>query len=503
MAAHMLLEEQIKTRGAVPSDDEPARREAEEKERRRRRRAGPSRESVRARPKEELRASEMGDSADKFITQASEIGQSVFSRATSLWNTGKEKAVKAFEEQRKALDAERTNRETRNDGRPRWMVDDAEAGDRPGEEIPQENGFRDDDEEEDPMPRPNGKSRRAEKFERPARRTQREELIFDGRDEPKAKSIAPRPMGKAAPPPRPATPLIRRELVSASPSQISAAATHRTAGNDHFKLGRFPEAEAAYSRGISALPHGHLLLIPLHNNRAATRLKAGDSAAAMSDSNIVINLIGLNYHPAKEHPLPADLASEVKVGDALVKAMIKRAKAAEMAEKWSAAVEDWERIAGLDAVILGKTSASTRNLALEGCRRSRRMLAGPEQPPQKAGSRSKPPATSRPSRPADVAKSEAVAELRKVAAANEAEDAQRMLLKDLVDARVNSWKNSKEDNLRALIASLDSVLWDEILSGGLKVGMHELIQDKQVKIKYMKVIARLHPDKASVGINRG
>jgi hypothetical protein len=90
-----------------------------------------------------------------------------------------------------------------------------------------------------------------------------------------------------------------------------------------------------------------------------------------------------------------------------------------------------------------------------------------------------------------------VSELRKANAVNDAEDAQRMALKDSVEARLNAWKGGKESNLRALIASLDSVLWDEILQGGLKVGMHELIAEKQVKIKYMKVIARLHPDKVS------
>jgi hypothetical protein len=74
-----------------------------------------------------------------------------------------------------------------------------------------------------------------------------------------------------------------------------------------------------------------------------------------------------------------------------------------------------------------------------------------------------------------------------------------MALKDSVEARLNAWKGGKESNLRALIASLDSVLWDEILQGGLKVGMHELIAEKQVKIKYMKVIARLHPDKVRAG----
>jgi hypothetical protein len=74
------------------------------------------------------------------------------------------------------------------------------------------------------------------------------------------------------------------------------------------------------------------------------------------------------------------------------------------------------------------------------------------------------------------------------------------MLKDTIEARINTWKGGKETNLRALLASLDTVLWDEVLAGGLKVGMHELITEKQVKIKYMKVIARLHPDKVSSNV---
>ena len=164
-----------------------------------------------------------------------------------------------------------------------------------------------------------------------------------------------------------------------------------------------------------------------------------------------------------------------------------------MAEKWSVALEDWERLVGMDAALLGSSAMATRNLASEGIRRCRRMLEGPVSPV-----RSNKPPTTAPLRPADVSRSQAVAELRKVAASNDAEDAQRLALKDMVDAKIQAWKNGKENNLRGLIASLDMVLWDEILAGGLKVGMHELIQEKQVKIKYMKVIARLHPDKVGL-----
>ena len=70
---------------------------------------------------------------------------------------------------------------------------------------------------------------------------------------------------------------------------------------------------------------------------------------------------------------------------------------------------------------------------------------------------------------------------------------------DGVDARLSSWKNGKEENIRALLTNLDTVLWDEMVKSdraAVKVGMHELVMPAQVKMRYMKVVARVHPDKA-------
>ena len=68
-----------------------------------------------------------------------------------------------------------------------------------------------------------------------------------------------------------------------------------------------------------------------------------------------------------------------------------------------------------------------------------------------------------------------------------------MDLKDSVEARLSAWKTGKETNVRALVASLDTVLWPEL--GWQKVGLHELVTPGQVKVRYMKAIAKLHPDK--------
>ncbi|KIR79803.1 UBA/TS-N domain-containing protein [Cryptococcus gattii E566] len=509
-----------------------AEAEAAEKERRRRRRAGPLRDSIKptARPRPRPRTAEehehgndAQDQAERILAQASEIGQSMFNKATLFWNSSKERAMKVYEEQKKAAmeaaekeEDKRKNPKSAARSRPKWMQEDEDWKD---ERLHVKGGFKDSDDDE-----------QEEKEGRLGKTTQSGNLLFDAdHPRPSRPSSRPKPVARPAPssssspkPPRPAAsplPLPARTIVPATPQQLESSAAHKTKGNHHFKLGRFTEAESAYSSAIAALPRGNLFLIPLLTNRATARLKLGDSVNAAGDCTTVIDLVGPSYHPSKESPLPPEYA-EVKLDEGLSKAMVKRAQAWEMGEKWKAALDDWERVMGLDGVIFGGGgggAASMRHMAAEGARRARRMMKmqdGGETPSSMSSSVStrttttttstpRPVATSpAPSRPsasasaADVNRSAAVADLRKAAQALEAEEEARLKHKDHVDNKITNWKTGKETNLRALIASLDTVLWDDIVKeGGLKVGMHELVTDKQVKIKYMKVIARLHPDK--------
>lgn len=513
------------------------RQRREEEERRRRRRQGPSRDAVKARTRDEIDqqrsgngtpVGEYGEQAEKILAQASEMGTNFMKSATTFWNSGKERAMKMYEEQKKALEAEQAAKGKKRDvkdGRPRWMVE-AEERDRE-EQMGRDSGreqtgsgsaaggdFKDSDDDEgpeEPVRRPViGQSRRT-RPEPPIAERKTVEGDLLGADAPKSYQPAKRrpassrtsaPAPRSAPRQKTPPPLPSRALVEASSSQISSAAAQKQKGNEHFKLGRFSEAAVSYSGAISQLPAGHLFLVPLYNNRAATRLKLGEPSEAAEDCTTVIEIIGPAYHPSKEAPLPANIASEVKLGEALAKATTKRAQAWEMGEKWSKALEDWEKVLGFDAVLMGPTSAATKTLASDGVKRSRQMLQGPAESSSasqrpSAAARKPVRAPPKPTRPANAGPSQAVEELRAAARAAEAEDAQRMAAKDEVDAKVAAWKGGKETNIRALIASLDVVLWDEILSGGLKVGMHELITDVQVKKKYTRVIARLHPDKVS------
>jgi hypothetical protein len=264
-----------------------------------------------------------------------------------------------------------------------------------------------------------------------------------------------------------------------------------------FKLGRFAEAEAAYTLAISQLPDSHLLLVPLLNNRGLSRFKTGNMSGAIEDCTAVIVIIGASYHPAREAKVTLDEGGGVDLGDGLIKAWRRRAEAYEGKEKWDLARQDWESIAGADF------AGRHRNEASSGIGRCRRMqkvdnnsdgavpsVSRANKPSSRPTATRPPP---RPPRRGPTPPSEALTRLKQANQEAEAEEQTRLELKDSVDSRLATWKNGKETNLRALVASLDTVLWPEL--GWQKVGMAELVTPNQVKIRYTKAIAKLHPDK--------
>jgi hypothetical protein len=60
----------------------------------------------------------------------------------------------------------------------------------------------------------------------------------------------------------------------------------------HYKLGQYSSAESSYTSAISSPPPQHLLLVPLYNNRAPTRLKIGNIGGAIEDCSAVVGIVG-------------------------------------------------------------------------------------------------------------------------------------------------------------------------------------------------------------------
>lgn len=521
-------------------DDEEAARLEMERERRRRRRQGPSRSTAppeRTQPSRETDEMPFVDQADKIIAQASAVGMSVFSKANNLWNVGKERAQKLYEERAAAAAAAGGVRDKGKavDGRPRWMVDAEEA--QTEREQPMANGrqpprrFADLDDEpprradrpRDEVPRPVEKQRphsdllggsemqpSNQTYRSPARRKPVGGAALSV-SAPASGQSTPRRSAPAALPS-----LKRRQYTRASSSQLSTSATFKESGNSHFKLGAYGDAVEAYTKALDALPSDHVLRVPLYTNRAAAYLKQGEHSGAIEDCSRAIALVGLDYHPAKESPLDDDAAKDVRLADGLIKALCKRASAYEMGEKWKQAKEDWQSAMSVSAaaVMFGSAGgANVRKMVGEGLTRASKMCSVLEKgtepvsaAPSTKSATIRPVAKSKPPPPQPTpANSAGVAAMRAAASAAESEEDLRLQLKESVDKRIETWSKGKETNLRGLLASLDLVLdkdeamWKEVK----RPGMAELITDKQLKIGYMKVIGRLHPDKVGRSSKEG
>ncbi|KAG6830423.1 hypothetical protein H0H87_008171 [Tephrocybe sp. NHM501043] len=465
------------------------------------------------------RERDIREQADKLLAQASEIGLSVFSKASSFWKEGKERVQKAYVERAAPVVGSSTS-----NGRPKWMTDHAHEGESedPWKDGLREpgGGFSDGVEQKPEKSRP--QQQRQEKVPEP--KPTLSDLFsndaepaayvspFRRRTPAAAPAAAPAASPSAStaratpPPPRAAirapSPIHQRpNLVSAPSAALAIANRHKEAGSAKFKLGQYAEAEAAYSSGIGALPFGHLLLVPLHNNRALARLRTGDHAGAITDAGVVVELVGPGYHPLREVKVEkVEEGAGVDLGDALVKALKRRAEAWEGREKWEEAVKDWGVLAGLDWA-----GQKARGEAARAAGRCRKMINqnkeaenGEVAPKPAVAPKPKPPV-----KPASLSRpapsSQALENLRTASNVAEAEDLLRHQLKDSVDAKLLAWKGGKETNIRALLGSLDLVLWPEL--GLPKVGMAELVTPSQVKIKYTRTIAKLHPDKVGCRVD--
>lgn len=447
--------------------------------------------------------SNIQEQADKLLAQASELGLSFLSKANAAWKEGRERVQKAYAERigaDNAGDSRSGNRTSNTHGRPKWMQSD--DGMKVDDDRPSQNGSASRFPDESSNRKTKSPSPVSSQSSVSQPRPQLNAVDLFSTDEAPVAYVSPFRRGKpkAAPPiqnaqparvPTPSPPL--KPLIVASPSSISTSQSHKNLGAEKFKLGQYGEAESAYTRAIECLPSGHLLLVLLHNNRALVRLKTGDYNGAAGDAGIVMELVGENtWRDEQVRVKTSEEGAGVDLGDGLVKAWRRRAEALEGREKWDDARKDWEKVAGANWA-----ASNMRGEGVRGAGRCRKMVAAERQetsgvpPPRAAKPR---PATARPPpRRGPTPPSQALSNLKKANDASEAEDNAKYELKDVVDSKLLAWKGGKETNIRALISSLDSVLWPEL--GLQKTSIAELVTPAQVKIRYTKAIAKLHPDK--------
>ncbi|ORX97172.1 hypothetical protein BCR34DRAFT_628658 [Clohesyomyces aquaticus] len=305
------------------------------------------------------------------------------------------------------------------------------------------------------------------------------------RPTPPNRSPAPTPSPKPRPPPR--------QIPPASSSALNSSAAHRQKGSEAFKRGDYSAAHIAYSSALSPLPQGHPVMIVVLCNRAVTNIKVGDPKAAVSDADAALAIIGVSKGDGEKIAV-GGTEGEKDMKEFYGKALMRKAEALEHMEKWADALQVWKE--AVEAGVGGAVSISGRN-------RCDKAARGGHDAPQPATAKRPPVRKAPPPRPSALsdlgggaaADSEAVKRLKQANAAAEKADDEKFALTDQVDAKLNAWKGSKADNLRALLGSLEKVLWPE--AGWKKVTMADLVLPNKVKIIYMKAIAKVHPDKIS------
>lgn len=295
---------------------------------------------------------------------------------------------------------------------------------------------------------------------------------------------SPRPTPVSTPlPTRPPPP--KRNIPSLSSFTLQASTKGRQEGNAAFKRGDYAQATIHYSSSLQALPPTHPLTIVLLTNRALSLSKTGDPKASIADAKSAIDLIG----PSRGSGETIDLGSDEgmkQMGTYWDKAMSRQAEALEHLERWSEAASTWRSC--VEAGVGGAT-------AIAGRTRSEKAAAPPSQARTSAAhKKATPKLRPKPTALGDLAPdSESVTRLRAANAAADRLDDEKFALADVVDGRVSRWRAGKEGNLRALLATLETVLWED--SGWKKVTMGDVLLPGKVKIVYMKGIAKVHPDK--------
>ncbi|KAF2087632.1 hypothetical protein K490DRAFT_41707 [Saccharata proteae CBS 121410] len=428
---------------------------------------------------------------EKDVAQyASEIGSSLIKSANSLWKTGQKKMQKAVAEFQQEGDP----------NQPKWMRDartDSQVGvsstDRRANNVDARSGQQtpQGDATDEAMMLD---SIRPEKVPRPIRMPETFDAGIRSRGQSPAsaggssiRSARHSPFPQESRQPR-ASGKLTREDVDEQSAQAYVKA---------FKRGDYAAAHAAYTSALSPLPSSHPINIIILCNRALTAIKTGEPKAAIADADSALGIIGPSRGEGERIVLDG-IEGEKDMKDFFGKALMRKAEALEHLEKWADAAKVWKE--AVEAGVGGAVSISGRNRCDKAVRgESNRGSQSARRPAAaaRANQSHRPAAAS--SGLADVAaagraaEEAAVQKMRAANAAAEKVEDEKFALSDQVEAKLISWKGGKADNLRALLGSLDTVLWEE--AGWKKVGMADLVMPNKVKIVYMKAIGRVHPDK--------
>ncbi|KAJ2726898.1 hypothetical protein GGI07_000226 [Coemansia sp. Benny D115] len=291
---------------------------------------------------------------------------------------------------------------------------------------------------------------------------------------------SPRQPTTASPTPQPAQ-------VPTLPSHVQQTiGAIKTKANDQFKLGQFGDAIQGYTEAVAQANQQsttHPILILLYNNRALAYTRNGESKNALSDCTQSLELCK-RYQSNGIIELGPQIG-RVDVMDQRAKALQRRGEALEAGERYMEALEDWKALREI------ARDGTLRQQAGRGVQRCEKALginqpvAKPikEQAPENLAnvfasiSMSTVKANGTTGSAGDLGNtSVAVAAMRRDEKVKQQEETMRLAIVDQVDMEIKQWRDGKQQNLRALLTSLHTLLPEF-----KPIGMHEILEPNKVK----------------------
>lgn len=276
-------------------------------------------------------------------------------------------------------------------------------------------------------------------------------------------------------------------LTSSAPAQTNLSstetdlyATSRQLGSESFKRGNYEEAAENYSAALQIVKEPSLLRALLLSNRSAAYIKSGNTRGAFEDSSEGIKIIpnrGINQE-----------VEGIKMNDIWVKLVTRNAQSAETMEKFKDALASWQLL--LDNGFATSSILDAKRRCLKALNPETTKKA--EQAPQKPQTQRRGWGTTG-AMPTSAAGKAALDKVKSSHEKQAKEEKERDMLRDKVNHRVDAWKGGNETNLRVLLSTLQNVLWSECQWN--PVNPSELVVPKKVRVVYMKAVARTHPDK--------
>ncbi|KAG0683821.1 hypothetical protein C6P42_000083 [Pichia californica] len=279
-------------------------------------------------------------------------------------------------------------------------------------------------------------------------------------------------------------------LISIPPldsAQKMVFSTSRELAQEQFKAGDYTSSLENYIAASNVIPSDHPFQIILNSNLALVYSKLGNPKNQLIVSNKGLELISKLTNKVPINKLSIIILEGNKnLKSFWIKLMTKRAESFEFTEKWIDAKESYEKLI---------SEGESTKAIMDGKNRCLKAL-NPRPLSKQTSKASIPSKPSPPSKPSNSSKSSE--NLKTVQESNknkEREDEEKFNLHDKVEGQLDRWRMGNKDNIRALICSLDNILWSGL--NWKPVKLTDLVLDNKVKIYYMKAVAKTHPDKIS------